>query len=99
MKRRRDDYKKSVEQHFLVKDNIRTAHDRHILEEVSKDAPRTAPQLEIFSNKRMQNSIERILFLWAIRHPASSYVQGKLKQHIFYIYFVTLNLLPNTHNS
>ena len=32
--------------------------------------------LHIFQQAVVQESFERILFIWAIRHPASGYVQG-----------------------
>ena len=34
------------------------------------------PLLSIFQQVVVQELFERILFIWAIRHPASGYVQG-----------------------
>jgi hypothetical protein len=34
------------------------------------------PLLPIFQQVVVQELFERILFIWAIRHPASGYVQG-----------------------
>lgn len=34
------------------------------------------PLMPIFQQKVVQELFERILFIWAIRHPASGYVQG-----------------------
>jgi hypothetical protein len=34
------------------------------------------PLLSIFQEIVVQELFERILFIWAIRHPASGYVQG-----------------------
>ena len=34
------------------------------------------PLLAIFQQLPVQELFERILFIWAIRHPASGYVQG-----------------------
>ena len=34
------------------------------------------PLLAIFQQAVVQEMFERILFIWAIRHPASGYVQG-----------------------
>jgi len=79
MKRRREEYVRILEQNYVVeKSNMRSIpiHDKIILDQISLDVPRTAPQLGLFVNERILNSIEHILFLWAIRHPASSYVQG-----------------------
>jgi len=40
------------------------------------DVPRTAPELKLFQTKPFQQSLERVLYIWSIRHPASGYVQG-----------------------
>lgn len=34
------------------------------------------PLMSIFQQVVVQELFERILFIWAIRHPASGYVQG-----------------------
>ena len=34
------------------------------------------PLIPIFQQTVVQELFERILFIWAIRHPASGYVQG-----------------------
>jgi TBC1 domain family member 2 len=34
------------------------------------------PLMPIFQQLVVQELFERILFIWAIRHPASGYVQG-----------------------
>lgn len=38
--------------------------------------PRTAPDVGLYRNERVRRCLERILYIWAMRHPASSYVQG-----------------------
>ncbi|GAB7347649.1 hypothetical protein MBLNU459_g4517t1 [Dothideomycetes sp. NU459] len=50
--------------------------DEAIWHQVSIDVPRTNPHLELYSYEATQRSLERILYVWAIRHPASGYVQG-----------------------
>lgn len=47
-----------------------------ILRQIRVDIPRTSPGLPMFTHPRMQQLMERILYVWAIRHPASGYVQG-----------------------
>jgi hypothetical protein len=34
------------------------------------------PLIALFQQTTVQEMFERILFIWAIRHPASGYVQG-----------------------
>src|SRR5690606_33587958 len=46
------------------------------LRQILVDLPRTCPELPFFHQPPVQRSMERILYLWSIRHPASGYVQG-----------------------
>lgn len=50
--------------------------DDGIWHQISIDVPRTNPHLELYGYEATQRSLERILYVWAIRHPASGYVQG-----------------------
>lgn len=40
------------------------------------DIPRMSPLVPLFQQTIVQEMFERILYIWAIRHPASGYVQG-----------------------
>ncbi|EMC95992.1 hypothetical protein BAUCODRAFT_148831 [Baudoinia panamericana UAMH 10762] len=57
-----------------------TGRSRGLVEEIwhqiSIDVPRTNPHIPLYQYEATQRSLERILYLWAIRHPASGYVQG-----------------------
>lgn len=50
--------------------------DQAIWHQISIDVPRTNPHLPLYGFESAQRSLERILYVWAIRHPASGYVQG-----------------------
>lgn len=50
--------------------------DEAVWHQISIDVPRTNPQLQLYSYEATQRSLERILYVWALRHPASGYVQG-----------------------
>ena len=50
--------------------------DEAIWHQISIDVPRTNPSIPLYQYATTQRSLERILYLWAIRHPASGYVQG-----------------------
>lgn len=50
--------------------------DEGLWHQISIDVPRTSPHLQLYSYEATQRSLERILYVWAIRHPASGYVQG-----------------------
>lgn len=47
-----------------------------MLRQVLVDVPRTAPTVKLFRDERIKQLLARILYIWAMRHPASSYVQG-----------------------
>lgn len=50
--------------------------DQKNLRQILVDIPRTAPDLPLFHADEVRRSMERVLYLYAIRHPASGYVQG-----------------------
>src|SRR5438552_6386825 len=50
--------------------------DEAIWHQISIDIPRTNPHIQLYGFEATQRSLERILYVWAIRHPASGYVQG-----------------------
>jgi len=50
--------------------------DEVVWHQISIDVPRTNPHIPLYAYEATQRSLERILYLWAIRHPASGYVQG-----------------------
>lgn len=53
-----------------------TALDAQIWHQIEIDVPRTRPGVPLWAGEITQRSLERILYVWAIRHPASGYVQG-----------------------
>jgi hypothetical protein len=54
----------------------RATEEESALRQVAVDVPRTAPGVSFFHLPRMQKVLERILYIWGVRHPASGYVQG-----------------------
>lgn len=73
LERKRKDYWRLVEKYYY------TEHDetnRDIQHQINIDVPRMNPSIALFQQKIVQLMFERILFIWAIRHPASGYVQG-----------------------
>jgi len=75
-KRRRREYKDSIKQHYDIPDDSRTNSEQETLRQVLVDVPRTAPDVPLFHNDRVRRCLSRLLYIWAMRHPASSYVQG-----------------------
>ena len=74
--RKRGEYKDAVRQHYDIDDDTRTAQEQETLRQVLVDVPRTAPEVGLFRNERIRRILARLLYVWAMRHPASSYVQG-----------------------
>lgn len=54
----------------------RSESDHEILKQIQQDVPRTSPGLVWFKLPGVQRALERVLFIFAVRHPASGYVQG-----------------------
>lgn len=44
--------------------------------QIEIDVPRTRPGVALWACAGTQRALERILYVWAVRHPASGYVQG-----------------------
>jgi TBC1 domain family member 2 len=59
-----------------VSSSLRATEEESALRQVAVDVPRTAPGVPFFHLPRMQKVLERILYIWGVRHPASGYVQG-----------------------
>ncbi|XP_061114006.1 TBC1 domain family member 22B isoform X1 [Conger conger] len=73
LKRKRDEYFGFIEQYYHSRTD---EHHRDTYRQIHIDIPRTNPLIPLFQQPLVQEVFERILFIWAIRHPASGYVQG-----------------------
>ncbi|XP_047937650.1 TBC1 domain family member 22B-like [Salvia hispanica] len=76
LRRKRTEYLDHVAQYYEIPDTQRTDEEISMLRQIGVDCPRTVPDLSFFQQAEVQKSLERILYTWAIRHPASGYVQG-----------------------
>jgi hypothetical protein len=74
--RKRKEYFDSIAMYFHVTDLDRTKQDEDNLSQILIDLPRTSPNVAFFQQPGVQKAMERILYIWSIRHPASGYVQG-----------------------
>ncbi|SCV06183.1 LANO_0H23926g1_1 [Lachancea nothofagi CBS 11611] len=72
LQRKRQEYRDGVELVFS-KEHTRDIPTWH---QIEIDIPRTNPLIPLYQFPLVQQSMQRILYLWAIRHPASGYVQG-----------------------
>ncbi|XP_067861005.1 TBC1 domain family member 22A isoform X4 [Heptranchias perlo] len=72
LQRKRAEYFAFIEQYY---DSRNEEHHQDTYRQIAIDIPRMTPESLILQPK-VREIFERILFIWAIRHPASGYVQG-----------------------
>lgn len=70
LNRKRKEYVNSITRLF------RSEKDEVVWHQIKIDVLRTNPTIKLYSYDTTHRALERILYLWAIRHPASGYVQG-----------------------
>lgn len=70
LNRKRKEYINSITRLF------RSEKDETIWHQIKIDVLRTNPTIKLYSYDTTHRSLEKILYLWAIRHAASGYVQG-----------------------
>ncbi|XP_034305274.1 TBC1 domain family member 22B isoform X3 [Magallana gigas] len=73
LQRKRHEYFSFIEQYY---DTRHQEMHQDTFRQIHIDIPRMNPLVAIFQQKLVQEIFERILYIWAIRHPASGYVQG-----------------------
>ncbi len=49
----------------------KTDNELAILKQIQIDLPRTNPKYNIFQQETVNKMLERVLYVWAVRHPAS----------------------------
>ena len=76
LKRKRREYAEILPLYFNIAPEERTMQEQEILRQILVDLPRTQPEMPLFHQEETQRCMERVLYVWAIRHPASGYVQG-----------------------
>lgn len=72
LERKRLDYWNLVKQYY---DTERDEGFQDTYRQIHIDIPRMSPLISLFQQTTVQLIFERILYIWAIRHPASGYVQ------------------------
>uniref|UniRef100_A0A7S3AAF8 Rab-GAP TBC domain-containing protein n=1 Tax=Rhodosorus marinus TaxID=101924 RepID=A0A7S3AAF8_9RHOD len=71
---KRTSYRHAVDQYWKASDW--SPDEEAVFRQISVDIPRTCPDHKLFHVKQVQEILQRILFVWALKHPASGYVQG-----------------------
>jgi len=99
LNRKRNEYNSLIKRYYESSNDPEHATT---FRQIHIDIPRTHPGIELFQKSQIQNMLQRILFIWAIRHPASGYVQGindlatpfMVNFIIDYLYNGDLNKIP-----
>nr|AKF43334.1 Ypt/Rab-GAP domain of gyp1p superfamily protein [Melianthus villosus] len=76
LRRKRREYLDCASQFYDIPDDERSDDEISMIRQIAIDCPRTVPDVPFFQQEQVRKSLERILYTWAIRHPASGYVQG-----------------------
>lgn len=76
LRNKRSEYASYVQQIYNGIDAHSTEKTRKDMKQIDEDIPRTQPDVPLFRTPAIQETLRRILFIWAVRHPASGYVQG-----------------------
>ncbi|ETM41045.1 hypothetical protein, variant 1 [Phytophthora nicotianae] len=76
LERKRQEYVELLQQYYYIPDTDRGTREQTTLRQILVDIPRTNADVRLFQNERIHQCMERVLYIWAIRHPASGYVQG-----------------------
>lgn len=74
--KRRKEYQDHCKQYYNTDDTAYSSQEKKIMHQIRLDTPRTLPGFKLLQHKSIQLLLERILYIWSIRHPASGYVQG-----------------------
>eukprot|EP00039_Didymoeca_costata_P012959 m.189753 g.189753 ORF g.189753 m.189753 type:complete len:487 (-) comp15633_c0_seq2:2004-3464(-) len=89
LQRKRQEYFGFIDQYYHTRaeegNNSKTFH------QIQLDLPRTNP-CATFQMEHVQRILERILYIWSIRHPGSGYVQG---MNDLLVPFFTVFLTPH----
>lgn len=75
LKKKQSEYFADAER-LLEKSGRSSYFDESLWHQIHIDILRTNTNCPHFQSSLVQQSLERILYVWAIRHPASGYVQG-----------------------
>ncbi|GIY00986.1 TBC1 domain family member 22B [Caerostris darwini] len=73
LQRRKEEYQTFVHRYYDSR-NEDSHHETY--RQIHIDVPRMSPLVPLFQQEIVQMAFERILYILAIRHPASGYVQG-----------------------
>lgn len=75
--RKRQEYADMLPEYYHETHKLRSTDENATMHQISIDVPRTAPGVRfVRDNDRIQEMLRRVLYIRALRTPASGYVQG-----------------------
>lgn len=75
--RKRQEYADMLPEYYHETHKVRSTDETATMHQISIDVPRTAPGVRFLrDNERIQEMLRRVLYIRALRTPASGYVQG-----------------------
>ena len=76
LERKRTEYYHYRSQIYDARSEHQTEKHLIDLKQIEDDIPRTQSSIPVFKTTEVKEMLRRILYIWAIRHPSSGYVQG-----------------------
>ena len=77
LENRRNEYHSYLDDYDRAcSENNKSEDELAMLRQIRADIPRTTPGIGFFKRADVAQSLERTLYVFALRHPASGYVQG-----------------------
>lgn len=77
LSRKRQEYADMLPEYYHVTHNLRSMDENATMHQISIDVPRTAPGIRfVRESEKVQEILRRVLYIRALRTPASGYVQG-----------------------
>lgn len=76
LERKRIEYSHYRTQIYEARSEHQTEKHLQDMKQIDDDIPRTQSNIPIFKYSAIKEILRRVLYIWAIRHPSSGYVQG-----------------------
>jgi len=96
--KRRSEYQDFLRKYYNITQDARTKEEINQLNQIGLDVPRTHPTIPWFHLEKIERALTRMLYIWALRHPASGYVQGMNDIISVFLYLFVDEYLQNNCN-
>ncbi|ABN68010.1 GTPase-activating protein GYP1 [Scheffersomyces stipitis CBS 6054] len=76
LKRKRQEYLEGLNASTIDFEDTAPSNSSSLYHQIKIDVRRTNQSIKLYGYPETQQSLRKLLYLWAVRHPASGYVQG-----------------------